>query len=118
MFPETFSSQQEYDNYLCCKGKIRLGDKVSLYIEGRYGGFACNHHTMDSNNITEPFLVIATMLFNHAYEFVIGSEIQQYGLYSGSFFPSTTIADVNKYRFRYVLIDTDCRIAKIIKGTK
>jgi len=109
MLPWFFHTQQDYDNYLRCKSRIKVGDKVCLCL---YNGHFYSHETKIMTSISQPFDVIG-LSYDRP---VIGSRSRQYDMY-----PLTgktiheSVRNVAEYNHMYVLMDNDCRVAKIIK---
>jgi hypothetical protein len=112
MFPISFRDQDEYDAYKKCKKTIRIGDKVQVFLfEEKW--FSRRYGEIDIHNITEPIDVIAMCERNKVP--VIGATTPVY--------PSLYVANYaakgyEKHLYTYKLLDSDIRIARIIRGKR
>jgi hypothetical protein len=108
MIPLLFRDQADYETYQRCKKTIRVGDKVQVFlITG--GFFAYRYNDIDIHHISEPIEVID---FFKSSEYVkvpvIGAATQVYR--------SMYLCSGYDYIFR--LLDTDIRVARIIRGKR
>jgi len=118
MIPIQFSSKQAYQDYLVCKGRIRVGDKVQLYL---YNGSLYPDDTEPT--VSLPIMVIG-FARNDAPRRPTGVPIigapgrvymEMYQSYAAIFDRNKPILNIDHYKYLFMLLDTDAHIAKIIK---
>jgi len=117
MRPGYCATERDYQDYLRCKKRIRVGDEVQLYLYG--GSF---YYTARQRTISEPIRVIGFRTHQFYNAPIIGANTRIYqSMYltrRDMFDCLNPMLDIRVYEYMFILMDGDSHIANIIRANR